>query len=59
MALAGIWKNRPSKGDLMISSDLAQVTGAILLVIGAVLPVVNPLGDAPIFLAMTPGCDEL
>ena len=43
----------------MISSDLAQVTGAILLVIGAVLPVVNPLGDAPIFLAMTPGCDEL
>jgi multiple antibiotic resistance protein len=27
--------------------------------VGAVLPVVNPLGDAPIFLAMTPGCDEL
>jgi multiple antibiotic resistance protein len=22
------------------------------------LPVVNPLGDAPIFLRMTPGCDE-
>ena len=27
--------------------------------VGALLPVVNPLGDAPIFLAMTPGCDEL
>jgi multiple antibiotic resistance protein len=30
----------------------------VLLMIGALLPVVNPLGDAPIFLAMTPGCDE-
>ena len=26
--------------------------------VGALLPVVNPLGDAPIFLRMTPGCDE-
>ena len=42
----------------MIWSDLAQLTGAILLIIGALLPVVNPLGDAPIFLRMTPGCDE-
>lgn len=25
--------------------------------VGALLPVVNPLGDAPIFLSMTPGCD--
>jgi hypothetical protein len=43
----------------MIWSDLGQLTSAILLMIGALLPVVNPLGDAPIFLAMTPGCDEL
>lgn len=42
----------------MILSDLTQLAGAILLIIGAVLPVVNPLGDAPIFLRMTPGCDE-
>jgi multiple antibiotic resistance protein len=42
----------------MIQSELAQLTGAILLIVGAVLPVVNPLGDAPIFLAMTPGSDE-
>jgi multiple antibiotic resistance protein len=42
----------------MIWSDLSQLAGAILLIIGAVLPVVNPLGDAPIFLRMTPGCDE-
>ena len=42
----------------MISSDLAKVGGAVLLIVGALLPVVNPLGDAPIFLAMTPGVDE-
>jgi len=42
----------------MISSDLGQLTSAILLMVGALLPVVNPLGDAPIFLRMTPGCDE-
>jgi multiple antibiotic resistance protein len=43
----------------MIWSDLTQLTSAILLIIGALLPVVNPLGDAPIFLRMTSGCDEL
>ena len=42
----------------MIWSDLTQLAGVIFLIIGAVLPVVNPLGDAPIFLRMTPGCDE-
>lgn len=42
----------------MIWSNLTQLTGAILLIVAAVLPVVNPLGDAPIFLRMTPGCDE-
>jgi multiple antibiotic resistance protein len=42
----------------MISSDLGQLTSAVLLMVGALLPVVNPLGDAPIFLRMTPGCDE-
>jgi multiple antibiotic resistance protein len=43
----------------MFWTDLSQLAGAILLMVGALLPVVNPLGDAPIFLAMTPGCDEL
>ena len=43
---------------MMFWSDLAQLIGAILLIIGALLPVVNPLGDAPLFLRMTPGCDE-
>lgn len=42
----------------MIWSNLTQLTSAILLIVAAVLPVVNPLGDTPIFLRMTPGCDE-
>ncbi len=42
----------------MIWSNLTQLTSAILLIVAAVLPVVNTLGDAPIFLRMTPGCDE-
>jgi multiple antibiotic resistance protein len=42
----------------MIWSNFGQLAGAILLMVGALLPVVNPLGDAPIFLRMTPGCDE-
>ncbi len=42
----------------MIWSDVTHLGGAILLILGALLPVVNPLGDAPIFLKMTPGCGE-
>jgi multiple antibiotic resistance protein len=42
----------------MIRSDFGQLAGAVLLIVGAVLPVVNPLGDAPIFLRMTVGCDD-
>jgi multiple antibiotic resistance protein len=41
----------------MVWSDLAQLGSAILLIVGAVLPVVNPLGDAALFLNMTRGCD--
>ena len=42
----------------MLWSDFTQLTGAILLIAGAILPVVNPPGDAPLFLRMTHGCDE-
>jgi multiple antibiotic resistance protein len=42
----------------MIWTEFTQLVGAILLIVGALLPIVNPLGDAPIFLKMTPGCDE-
>src|SRR5512134_1576375 len=41
----------------MLWTDLAQLGSAILLIVGAVLPVVNPLGDAALFLNMTHGCD--
>jgi multiple antibiotic resistance protein len=38
-------------------SDLAQLIGAVLLILAALMPVVNPVGGAPFFLAMTKGCD--
>jgi multiple antibiotic resistance protein len=31
---------------------------AVLLIVGALLPVVNPLGNVPIFLTLTHGCDD-
>jgi multiple antibiotic resistance protein len=38
--------------------DFVQLAHAILLIVGALLPVVNPLGDVPIFLRLTYGCDD-
>jgi len=37
---------------------IPQLVNGILLIVGALLPVVNPLGCAPIFLSMTEGCDH-
>src|SRR5208282_2698724 len=42
----------------MVWTDFTQLLGAILVVVGAILPVVNPPGDAPFFLRMTAGCDD-
>jgi multiple antibiotic resistance protein len=42
----------------MVWTDFTQLFGAILVVVGAILPVVNPPGDAPFFLRMTAGCDD-
>jgi multiple antibiotic resistance protein len=42
----------------MVWTDFTQLFGAILVVVGAILPVVNPPGDAPIFLRLTAGSDE-
>jgi len=42
----------------MLWTDLTQLVGAILVIVGSTLPVVNPPGDAPIFLRMTAGCDD-
>jgi multiple antibiotic resistance protein len=56
---AGCGSRRPNRRHhaTMLWSDIAQLGSAILLIVGAVLPVVNPLGDAPLFLNMTRGCD--
>ncbi len=42
----------------LLSSDLLQLLHAVLLIVGALLPVVNPPGNVPIFLNLTQGCDE-
>jgi multiple antibiotic resistance protein len=39
-----------------MTGDLRQLVEGILLVIAALLPIVNPFGGAPVFLAMTPDC---
>ena len=38
--------------------DIGQLLNAVLLIVGALLPVVNPLGNVPIFLTLTHGCDD-
>jgi len=43
---------------LAISDDLRYFLTALLLVVGGILPIVNPVGSAPMFLAMTHGADE-
>ncbi len=42
----------------LLWSDGLQLTQALLLILGALLPLVNPLGAVPIFLTLTRGCDD-
>jgi len=42
----------------LIWHDIVQLSGAILVIVGAILPIVNPLGDASLFLRLTAGCDD-
>jgi multiple antibiotic resistance protein len=42
----------------LLPADLLLLAQAVLLIVGALLPVVNPLGNVPIFLTLTFGCDE-
>ena len=39
-----------------MSADLRQLVEGVLLVLAALLPIVNPFGGAPVFLAMTADC---
>jgi multiple antibiotic resistance protein len=42
---------------MMIADDIRVFLTVLLLVIGGLLPIVNPVGSAPLFLAMTHGAD--
>jgi multiple antibiotic resistance protein len=43
---------------MMAWTDVTHFLVAILVIVGAVLPIVNPPGDAPLFLRLTLGCDD-
>ncbi|MCC6194872.1 MAG: MarC family protein [Burkholderiales bacterium] len=42
---------------MIFSDDVRAFLTALLLVVGGLLPIVNPVGSAPMFLAMTRGSD--
>ena len=42
---------------MLFSDDVRAFLTALLLVVGGLLPIVNPVGSAPMFLAMTHGAD--
>jgi multiple antibiotic resistance protein len=41
-----------------VSSSFSQLVASTLLVAGALFPIVNPLGNAPIFLLLTRGLSD-
>ena len=41
-----------------MNSALSEVVASTLLVVGALFPIVNPLGNTPIFLMLTRGLSE-
>ena len=41
--------------SITVINDFRDFTSTVLLAIGALLPIVDPLGGAPIFIAMTVG----
>lgn len=43
---------------VLLWGDFVQLAQAVLLIVGALLPLVNPLGAVPIFLRLTHGCDD-
>jgi multiple antibiotic resistance protein len=42
----------------VVRSSVSQLVASMLLVVGALFPIVNPLGSAPIFLVLTRGVSE-
>jgi multiple antibiotic resistance protein len=41
---------------MLLTAELRQIVEGVLLVFAALLPIVNPFGGAPVFLAMTADC---
>jgi multiple antibiotic resistance protein len=53
---AGLVLNRPCARHHAMTADLRQLFEGTLLIYAALLPIVNPFGGAPVFLAMTSDC---
>lgn len=45
-------------GGGSLDHDIVHLSSAIFVIGGAILPIVNPLGDASLFLRLTVGCDD-
>src|SRR5882724_3763086 len=52
------WGGPGQRSAKALSSSLSELIASTLLVVGALFPVVNPLGGAPIFLTLTRGLSE-
>jgi multiple antibiotic resistance protein len=57
-ALPSIERTNSAVPELSLAADLRNFLVAFVLVLAGLLPIVNPVGSAPIFLAMTAGSSD-
>src|SRR4029078_6482403 len=50
--------HRGAPNEIYMTSSFNQLVASTLLVVGALFPIVNPLGNAPIFLMLTRGISD-
>ena len=51
-------RRRRAAGQVAMTAELRHFIEGVLLVLAALLPIVNPLGGAPVFLALTANVDD-
>jgi len=58
LALPRTERANPAVSELSLAADLRNFLVAFVLVVAGLLPIVNPVGSAPLFLAMTAGSSD-
>src|SRR5258708_1885919 len=53
-----VGEDLPQRPELVMDGALSDLVKNTLLVVGALFPVVNPIGNTPIFLSLTRGLSE-